>query len=169
MYPNGYFALGTASSNITNSAAGVFISGFSQNYANLVAGGSLASPIILLTFSVSANNASYPAILNTTGFISASLASASSAVSCTINVSFYLTGFLTAVYETVLVIPTFIELGTAKCGCQLAVPLAGTIPANSYQYSVSATADFHDTNFNPLGSGTPSFTRVETTFFQPLI
>ena len=169
MYPNGYFALGTASSNITNSAAGVFISGFSQNYANLVAGGSLASPITLLVFSVSANNASYPAILNTTGFLSASLASASSAVSCTIDVSFYLTGFGVPVYETVLVIPTFIELGTAKCGCQVAVPLAGAIPANTYTYSVSATATFHDTNFNVVGNGTPFFARVETTFFQPLI
>jgi len=169
MYPNGYFALGTAASNITNSAAGVFINGFTQNYAALISGGSIASPVTLLTFSVSANNASYPAILNTTGFLSASLASASSAVSCTIDVSFYLTGFGGPVYETVLVIPTFIELGTAKCGCQVAVPLAGAIPATSYTYSVSATATFHDTSFNIVGYGTPFFTRVETTFFQPLI
>jgi len=169
LYPTGYFAFGNSSSNITNSASGVFINGFTQNTAALISGGSIASPVTLLTFSVSANNASYPAIINTTGFLSASLASASSAVSCTIDMIFYLTGFGGPVYETVLVIPTFIELGTAKCGCQVAVPLAGAIPANSYTYSVSATATFHDTSFNIVGYGTPFFTRVETTFFQPLI
>jgi hypothetical protein len=168
LYANGNFAFGNSTSNITNSASGVFINGFTQNTAASIAGGDITSPITLLTFSVSANNATYPIILNTTGFLFASLASASTAVSCIIDVIVYLTGY-GAIYESVLVLPTFIELGTAKCGCQFAVPLAGVVSANSYTYSISATASFHDTNFNSLGYGTPFFTRAETSFLQPLI
>jgi len=169
LYPTGYFAFGNSSANITNSASGVFINGFIQNTAASIAGGNISSPITLLNFFVSSNNATYPVILNTTGFLSASLASASTAVSCIIDVAVYLTGYTTPFYETVLVLPTFIELGTAKCGCQLAIPLAVIVNANSYTYSISATTSFHDSSFGLLGYGTPFFTSVETTFFQPLI
>ena len=175
LYANGNFAFGNSTSNITNSASGVFINGFTQNNTAAFSGGSILSAVNILTFTIATNNAQYPAILTTTGTIFSNLTGiSSSAAFCYIYLNFTTYNATLGVneftYAQSINFPAYTMFGNqAETAFPLTITAAGVLPAGTYNYNVYGTAAFYDPSGTFLGNGSLSFSNVFTSFFQPLI
>jgi len=173
LYPTGYFAFGNSSSNITNSASGVFINGFTTNTTGSFAGGYITStPTTLLSFSIPGTNVSYPAILTTSGCVNAQIPNTTSAY-VLIDLRFGTYNTTLGVYEFSYY-PSF-ALGTFNIGTSgwVTVPYSltgvGNLPAGNYNFIVTATCTFYTAAGVSLGTGYIQYLDVFTSFLQPLV
>jgi len=175
LYSTGYFAFGNSTSNITNSSSGVFINGFIQNNTAAYSGGSILSTVNLLTFTIETNNASYPAILSTTGFMYSNLTGLSSiAVFCYLYLNFTTRNTTLGVneftYAESFSVPCYFMFGNqAETAFPITITAAGVLPAGTYNFNVYGTAAFYDASGTFLGNGSLEFDNVFTSFFQPLV
>jgi hypothetical protein len=174
LYSTGYFAFGNSTSNIINTSSGIFINGFTQNNTASFSGGSISSAQNLLSFSIAANNASYPATLATNGMLSAQLNSAPTAIFCAFSITLNLYNTTLSAseftYSPIFAVPCInYGGGTAYVDVPYSFAAVGPAPAGSYNYLISGSVTFYDSSGTSLGTGAITYYSAYTSFFQPLV
>ena len=181
LYPSGAFALGGSSTNplgvtqsIVNSSSGIYINGFTTQFNAAVAGGSsIASPLTLITFTVTAANANSYGLLTTTFYLLHILAGNTASTECitSINVTLSCSSpYYSATYNAVNIIPCALKLYTGGVssfsGQQLSFDFPLKVPAGTYTLSISGTNTFHDNGGGLQGYGVVVASDCYSTWYQ---
>jgi len=181
LYPSGAFALGGSSTNplgvtqsIVNSSSGIYINGFTTQFNAAVAGGSsIASPLTLITFTVTAANANSYGLLTTTFSLLHILAGNTASTECitSINVTLSCSSpYYSATYNAVNIIPCALKLYTGGIssfsGQQLSFDFPLKVPAGTYTLSISGTNIFHDNGGGLQGYGVVVASDCYSTWYQ---